>query len=95
MLMIGKETVRKVAQVARLSLTEKEISDFSGDMKSIISAFEKLSAVDTEKTKPSFQPVEIKNITRKDVVEESLPHEEAMANTKNREEGHFRGPKVV
>jgi aspartyl-tRNA(Asn)/glutamyl-tRNA(Gln) amidotransferase subunit C len=92
---MDRKTVKKVAEIARLNLTEGELGRFSLDMISILDAFEVLQKVDTKKVKPTFQPVDMKNVTREDVVEPSLPQEEALANTKNKEEGHFKGPKVV
>ena len=93
--MIGKDVVKKVADVARLELTKGELDEFSKDLASILEAFRTLNRVKTDKVKPTFQPVYIKDVTRPDAVEPSLPHSEALANTGNREEGSFKGPKVV
>lgn len=94
--MIDKKTVKKVAEISRLKLTEGEISRFSEDLISILDAFKILNMADTKNVKPTFQPIDTKNVTREDRVEPGLSHEEAMANTRsNKEEGHFRGPKVV
>jgi len=93
--MMDRKTVKKVAEIARLRLTEKEAGKFSKDMTSILDAFKELEKADTKDVKPTFQPVPVKNVTREDVVEPCLPHSEAMANTKNKEQGSFKGPKVV
>ncbi len=93
--MMDKKTVHKVAEIARLNLTEGEVSRFSEDLISILAAFKVLQRVDTKKARPTFQPVDIKNVIREDKVEPCLPQDEALANTKNKEEGHFKGPKVV
>ncbi len=92
---IDKKTVKKVAEVARLNLTESELSRFSDDLSSILDAFKAIGKVDTRKARPTFQPVDVKNVTREDTVEPSLPQKEALANADNKEEGHFKGPKVV
>ncbi len=92
---IDRKTVKKVAEVARLNLTEGELSRFSEDMVSILDAFRVLSKVDTKKVIPTFQPVDVKNVTREDKVEPCLPQKEALANARKKEEGHFKGPKVV
>jgi aspartyl-tRNA(Asn)/glutamyl-tRNA(Gln) amidotransferase subunit C len=93
--MTDKEVVRKVAQVARLDLTESEIERYSKDLEDILKAFKTLDKVDTKNVKPTFQPVEIRNVLRKDVVEPGLTQEEALANAKQKEQGFFKGPKVV
>jgi len=93
--MIDKETVKRVAKLARLNLTEKEVEKFSGDLESILEAFKKLDKAKTENVKPSFQPIPIKNVFRKDEVKPSLPQEEALANAKHKEKGYFKGPRAV
>jgi len=93
--MIDKKTVEKVAKIARLELTEKEINKFSKDLSNITEAFKSLEKVDTIKVNPTFQPIEMKNVFREDVVEEGLSQSEALSQTKEKEDGYFKGPKVV
>lgn len=95
MVAIDRKTVKKVAEIARLNLTEGELSRFSEDLVSILDAFKVIGKVDTNRVRPTFQPVDIKNVTREDRVEPCLPQKEALANARNKEEGHFKGPKVV
>ena len=38
---------------------------------------------------------DIKDVMRKDELEQCLPQEEALSNTKNKENGFFKGPKVI
>jgi aspartyl-tRNA(Asn)/glutamyl-tRNA(Gln) amidotransferase subunit C len=92
---VTPQTVKRVSQVARLRLTEKEIEKFSKDMVDILGAFRDLERVPTKGVKPAFQPIETKNVLRKDAVERSLTQEQALANTKNKEKGFFKGPKVT
>jgi len=92
---MDRKTVKHVAEVARLDLTDKELDQFSRDMGSILEAFKAIGKADTKDVKPAFQPVDVKNVTRADVVEPCLKQNEALSNTKNKEEGFFRGPKVV
>lgn len=93
--MVNKETVRKVAETARISLTSQEVDKFEKELNEILESFSILEKAPTEGIKPSFQPIDLKNITRKDEVEPSLPREKALANTKNKEGPYFKGPKVV
>jgi len=92
---VTPQTVKRVSQVARIRLTEKEIEKFSKDMVDILGAFRDLERVPTKGVKPAFQPIETKNVLRKDAVERSLTQEQALANTKNKEKGFFKGPKVT
>ncbi len=92
---IGRETVRKVAKLARIILSPEEEEEFSRDMKEILRAFGKIAKADTRNVKPSFHPIEISEKLRNDRIESSLPQEEALSNTKNKENGFFRGPRVA
>jgi len=87
--------VKKVAEIARLKLTPVQIKSMDKDIKDIIKAFEVLEKAPTVGVKPSFQPIEIKNATRKDQVEPSLPRKKALANTKNKKDGYFTGPRAI
>ncbi len=89
------ERIDKVSGIARLELTAKEKKKFEKDLDDILNSFRKLSKIDTAKTVPTFQPVEVKNITRKDIVEESLSQKEALANAKDKKDGCFRGPRAI
>jgi aspartyl/glutamyl-tRNA(Asn/Gln) amidotransferase C subunit len=94
--MVDEKTVKKVAETARISLTSAELNKMSRDLNTILKAFKELDKVVTGKNvKPSFQPLEIKNVTRKDKVTPSLTQKQALANTKQKERGYFKGPRAV
>jgi len=92
---VDKELIKHVAEVARLKLTEKEIEKFVPQLKEALDYFSKLDEVKTDKVKPSFQPVEIKNVLREDKEEKCLTQEEALSQTEHKKDGYFKGPKVV
>jgi aspartyl-tRNA(Asn)/glutamyl-tRNA(Gln) amidotransferase subunit C len=92
---VDKELIEKVASVARLKLTESEIKKFMPQMRDILDAFSKIDKVNTDKTKPSFQPVEMKNSLRKDKKGKCLSQEEALSNTEHKKDGYFKGPRAV
>ena len=92
---VDKKLIEHVAEVARLKLTEKEKDKFVKDFKEILNAFSTIDKCNTKNVKPSFQPVEIKDFIREDVVETSLSQEEALANTNNKKDGYFKGPRAV
>ncbi|MEE9525118.1 MAG: Asp-tRNA(Asn)/Glu-tRNA(Gln) amidotransferase subunit GatC [Candidatus Woesearchaeota archaeon] len=92
---VDKELIKNVASLARLELTDKEEKQFEEDFKEILKAFSKIDEVDTKDTKESFQPVEIKNRLREDLVEESLSQGEALENTEHKKDGYFKGPRAI
>ncbi|MFB6204482.1 MAG: Asp-tRNA(Asn)/Glu-tRNA(Gln) amidotransferase subunit GatC [Candidatus Nanohaloarchaea archaeon] len=92
--MVDTDEVRRVAENARLDITEEEVEEFAGEFEEILEMFSKLNEVDTSDTEPAFHPVEIEPETREDEREETLSREEVFQNTDNVEEDQFKGPKV-
>ncbi len=90
-----EKRIERLAKLARVELTKEEEKEFEKDLESILSAFRDLEKVDTRGVKPTFQPVPVKNILREDRVEPSLTQEQVLANTKNKEKGFFKGPRVA
>ena len=92
---LDKDLILRVAKIARLNLTESEIKEFLPQLKEILQHFSKLDEVNVDNIKPSFQPIELKNITREDKIGKCLTQEEALSNTKHRRDGFFKGPKAI
>ena len=92
---IDKELIKKVAKNARLELTEAETKEFLPQLKEILEYFSEIEKAPTGNLKPAFHPIEIKNITREDVPKECLKQEEALQNTKHKQDGYFKGPKTI
>lgn len=90
-----KETLEKVAHIAKLHLDNSEKDMYSKDLKNILEAFSSIDEVNVDDIEPAFQPIKIKDRTRKDTIEPSLTQEDALANTKNKKDGYFTGPKAI
>ena len=92
---VDKELILKVAGNARITLSEKEIEAFIPQLQEILDSFEKLDSIDVSGEKPSFQPIPLENVMRKDETEKCLTQEQALKNTRNKKDGYFIGPKVT
>ena len=92
---LTKDTVRKVAKIARLNLTDTEIEKFTPQLKEILETFSKINEVDTNDTKMSIQPVELKNALREDVPKSGLSVEEALSNAEHKKDNYFKGPRAI
>ena len=90
---ITEETVKHVAAVARINLTASEVKRFQKELTEILAAFKTLD--EAPAADPSFQPIPMENVMREDIIEEPLPREVAMKNTKHKEKGFFKGPKAI
>lgn len=92
---LDKELIEHIAGLARLKLTDSEIKKFLPELKEILDAFSKLDQVNTDNVKPSFQPVELKNMLREDKIKPCLSQEKALSNSKEKKDGYFKGPMAV
>ena len=90
---ISIETVEKVAKFSRLNLTADEKQKFQKDLNDILYAFKVLDEAKVDE-QPSFQPYDIKDVLREDKEEEPLG-QKALGNTKHKEKGFIKGPRVV
>ena len=93
---ISAETVKKVAGLSRLELSEKELKLYEKQLADILDYIDKLSEPDTSKTLPTSHPLDnLKNVFRKDVVRKSLKATEALKNAPNEKDGFFCVPKII
>jgi aspartyl-tRNA(Asn)/glutamyl-tRNA(Gln) amidotransferase subunit C len=93
--MIDKEIVKRVARISRISLSEEEIEAMTGEVSSILEAFSLIEEAETEDVKPSFHPIDIKNVVRDDTPQVSLSQDEALSGAGQREGKFFKGPRSV
>ncbi|MBR9677547.1 Asp-tRNA(Asn)/Glu-tRNA(Gln) amidotransferase subunit GatC [Candidatus Woesearchaeota archaeon] len=92
---IDSELIKKVAQNARLKLTPAEIKTFTKDFADILEAFKKLDKLKTSGEPVLAQPITKKNVLREDIPKKCLSQQEALKNTKHKQDGYFRGPRAV
>jgi len=92
---VDKALLLRVAKNARLCLDEAEVREFLPQLEEILEAFSKLDELDVSNERPSFQPIPLKNVMRKDEPEKCLSQEEALKNAKSTKNGYFLGPRVV
>jgi aspartyl-tRNA(Asn)/glutamyl-tRNA(Gln) amidotransferase subunit C len=90
---MGEVDIKEIAKLARLKLNDEEIEKFSRDLEEVKKMFDEIDKIDV-KEEPCFQPVEVKNVMRKDEVGKSANLEEIFSNTEHKEDNLFKGPKV-
>ena len=90
-----RDSVRKVAHLARLELTADEEQQFSGQLSSILDYFEQLSELDTEDVPPTTRAIDVSNVTRSDELQ-PYPEREAILQSAPEQEGdYFKVPKIL
>ncbi|TAK97160.1 MAG: Asp-tRNA(Asn)/Glu-tRNA(Gln) amidotransferase subunit GatC [Verrucomicrobia bacterium] len=87
--------VKYVAHLARLQLTPEEEKKFGEQLGHILEHIEKLNQLDVSSVEPTAHAVPLVNVTRRDEVTPSLPHEDAMRNAPAKRDGLFIVPKIV
>jgi aspartyl-tRNA(Asn)/glutamyl-tRNA(Gln) amidotransferase subunit C len=92
---IDKETLSKIAHLARLEIDEKDAPKMLEDMSKMVSFVEKLNEVDTEGIEPLTTMSHEINALREDVVKDQLTKEEVLKNAPKKDKDFFRVPKVL
>jgi len=90
-----KISIEHIAQLSRLSLSDKEKGLFGGQLESILSYMDKLNELDTRDIEPTSHVIAISNITRDDVQRPSLDREDALMNAPDKTEKFYRVPKII
>lgn len=91
---IGLDEVRKVAQLARLQLSEEELAQMQEQLSRILDHIAMLQEVDVAAVPPTAQATDISNMLRPDAVRPSLPREDVLLNAPDAQDGMFRIPAV-
>jgi aspartyl-tRNA(Asn)/glutamyl-tRNA(Gln) amidotransferase subunit C len=92
---IDKETVEKVAHLARLDLAEDEKEKMIADMNKILGFMDKLNEIDTSGIEPLVYMTNEINVVREDVIKHEITHEEALLNAPKHDEDYFLVAKVI
>lgn len=92
---IDRSNVRHVARLARLMLSEEEMSLFGKQLSDILTYVETLNRLDTSGVEPTSHVLDMSNVFRDDAVRPSISVEEALSNAPERRDGFFRVPKII
>ncbi len=92
---INSEDVRKVAKLARLELQDEQIEKYTSQLEKILDYVAQLEEIDTAKIPPTTRAVEVVNVLREDLVEETEIREDLLNLAPQREGNFFRVPKIL
>ncbi len=84
-----REEVEHVAALARLGLSDAEITRLQDQLSSILEHIAAIDRLDTEAIPPTAQVTAMTNVMRPDVVTDSLPREAILENAPRQAEGFF------
>lgn len=92
---VDKDTVRRIARLARLKLEEERVEPMVQELNGILAWVEQLKEVDVEGVQPMTSVVEQRLKMREDVITEPNNADALMANAPQAEDHFFVVPKVV
>lgn len=92
---VDLKTVKRVAHLARIAVTETEAERMVGELNTILGFVEQLNEVDVEGVEPLTSVVEMAMKKRADIVTDGGIASEIVANAPVTEDHFFMVPKVV
>jgi aspartyl-tRNA(Asn)/glutamyl-tRNA(Gln) amidotransferase subunit C len=92
---VDKDTVRRIARLARLKLAEDRVAPMMDELNGILAWVEQLGEVNVEGVAPLTSVVEQKLKTREDAVTDGGYPADLMKNAPESEDSFFVVPKVV
>lgn len=92
---LDQKQVRRVAELARLAVTDADLPVYMDELNRILAMVDQLQAADTDGITPMAHPLDMQQRLRSDVVTESDQRELFQAQAPVAGEGHFLVPKVI
>ncbi len=90
-----KEQVSKVAELARLRLTEPELEHFTGHLGAVLEHASDMDALDVSELPDRVMPYALENVLREDEPGETLDRDELLASAPAVESDRFRVPPIM
>jgi aspartyl-tRNA(Asn)/glutamyl-tRNA(Gln) amidotransferase subunit C len=87
---LTRDEVLHVARLARVGLTEEDVTRFQQQLSQILDHFEVLKAIDTEDVPPTTHTLALEGVMVPDQVQGSLTQEEVLANAPLEQDGYLR-----
>jgi aspartyl-tRNA(Asn)/glutamyl-tRNA(Gln) amidotransferase subunit C len=92
---VDEATVRRIARLARIEITDAEAKALVGELGGILAWVEQLDEVDTDGVPPMTRVVPISLPKRTDVVDDGEIADQIVQNAAESEDNFFVVPKVV
>lgn len=94
-MVIDKNTVYKVADLARIEIKDTEVDNLTQEMNKILTFMEKLNELDTTGVKPLVYMNEEANIWREDIAKNEISAADGVKNAAVHNERFFMVPKII
>ena len=92
---ITPDVVSHLANLARIALTEDEITKLTGELGQIVDSVAKVTEVATPEVPATSHPIPLGTVTREDVVGVTLTPEQALSGAPEHELGQFKVSSIL
>jgi len=92
---IDRKTVDRLADLAKLGMTDVQKEAIEQDLSKMLSFVEKLNEVNTDGVEPLIFMTDEVNLLREDEPRLDITKEEALKNAPKRDSDYFKVPKVL
>ena len=92
---ISSDDVSKVAKLARLNIPDDRLELYANQLEKILEYVSQLEKINTKNVPPTTRAVEVINVLREDVVEESIIRDDLLDLSPKREGEFYRVPKII
>ncbi len=94
-MIIDKQTVYKVADLARIAVKDEDIDHLTQEMNKVLTFMEKLNELDTAGVEPLVYMNEEPNVWREDIAHNDIAVEDGVKNAAVHNERFFMVPKII
>ncbi|MBZ0287935.1 MAG: Asp-tRNA(Asn)/Glu-tRNA(Gln) amidotransferase subunit GatC, partial [Anaerolineae bacterium] len=92
---LSREEVRIIAELAKLDLSDDEITLYAGQLSNILGYFQRLQQLDTSHIPPTASVLPLTNVLRPDIAASPLTPDQVIANAPDAEDHQFRVSAVL
>lgn len=89
------QDIKRIAELSRIAVDEKDIADMQTKLNSIFTLIEKMQAVNTDGVEPMAHPQDVSLRLREDEVTEPNRRDDFLALAPQTQDGLFLVPKVI
>src|SRR5213593_1010329 len=92
---LSREEVLHVARLARLALSDDEVTRFGAQLSAILDHAARVSEVASDDVPPTSHALPLANVFRDDEITDCLPQEKALSTAPEVEDGRFKVPRII
>ena len=93
---LSERDVLSIASYTRIRLNNDEVASMTADLNTIIKSLKPITEYDLDGVEPTYHPIAgLSNVMRDDVIQPSMPRDEALANASATAQGQFVVPPIL